>query len=69
MTTGGGLYRYATKDQIQLAGKFNQIPAFRFLGKEETISDLVGEKLSEVYLNAVLKSEFQKRKLFQNFTM
>lgn len=67
LTTGGGLYRYATKDQIQLAGKFNQIPAFRFLGKEETISDLVGEKLSEVYLNAVLKSEFQKKKIIPEF--
>ncbi len=67
LTTGGGLYRYATKDRVKLSGYYNQVPAFIFLGKEETISDLVGEKLSEMYLDQVLKSEFKKFKINPEF--
>lgn len=67
LTTGGGLYRYATKDRVQLTGYYNQVPNLSFLGKEETISDLVGEKLSEQHLQQVLKSEFKKFKINPEF--
>ncbi len=47
LTTGGGLYRYALRDEVEAAGFLRQCPLLRFLGKCDRISDLVGEKLAE----------------------
>jgi hypothetical protein len=54
LTTGGGLYRYQLRDEVQVAGFLNQCPLLRFLGKADRISDLVGEKLAEPHVRAVL---------------
>ena len=47
LTTGGGLYRYASGDLIEVTGFFKNTPCLRFIGKKDQQSDLVGEKLSE----------------------
>lgn len=55
ITTGGGLYRYALGDQVEVTGWFNQAPRLRFLGKSSGVSDLCGEKLHEGFVAACLE--------------
>lgn len=47
LSTGGGLYRYASGDLVRVTGFYGRNPALRFLGRAHRQSDLVGEKLSE----------------------
>jgi len=47
VTTGGGLYRYATSDIVEITDFCDQLPQIRFAGRDSRQSDLVGEKLSE----------------------
>jgi GH3 auxin-responsive promoter len=54
VTTGGGLYRYRLRDRIAVTGYVGQTPCIRFLGKEDGVSDLCGEKLSESFVAGVL---------------
>jgi hypothetical protein len=55
LTTAGGLYRYQLGDEMEVAGFENECPLLRFLGKADSVSDLVGEKLSEPHVRAVLE--------------
>lgn len=48
LTTGGGLYRYRTGDLVRVTGRFRQAPALRFLGRNRRVSDLAGEKITEI---------------------
>lgn len=47
VTTGGGLYRYATTDVVEVTSWAGGLPQLRFLGRSNRQSDLVGEKLTE----------------------
>ena len=47
LTTGGGLYRYASGDLIKVRAYFHQNPCLEFIGRGNKQCDLVGEKLSE----------------------
>ncbi len=58
LTTGGGLYRYQLRDEVQVAGFLGQCPLLRFLGKADRVSDLVGEKLSEPHVHGLLQRVF-----------
>jgi hypothetical protein len=53
-TTAGGLYRYQLRDEIEVVGHRRQCPLLRFRGKCDQVSDLVGEKLAEPHVRAVL---------------
>ncbi len=55
VTTAGGLYRYQLRDEIEVVGFHHQCPLLRFLGKSDQVSDLVGEKLAEPHVRAVLE--------------
>jgi hypothetical protein len=55
VTTAGGLYRYQLRDEVEIVGFHHQCPLLRFLGKSDQISDLVGEKLAEPHVRAVLE--------------
>lgn len=55
VTTAGGLYRYQLRDEIGIVGFSRQCPLLRFLGKSDQVSDLVGEKLAEPHVRAVLQ--------------
>ena len=55
-TTGGGLYRYCTKDIVKVMGFHKSLPLLTFLGRGNRTSDLVGEKVSETHLNALISS-------------
>jgi hypothetical protein len=58
LTTGGGLYRYAMRDEVRVEGFLEQCPLLRFLGKADRISDLAGEKLAEPHVADVLARAF-----------
>ena len=55
VTTAGGLYRYQLRDEIEVVAFHHQCPLLRFLGKSDQIGDLVGEKLAEPHVRAVLQ--------------
>jgi len=46
LTTGGGLYRYCTGDWIICTGYQKSLPCIEFIGRGQSVSDLVGEKLN-----------------------
>lgn len=69
LTTGGGLYRYHLRDEIQVVGHLGQCPLLRFLGKSDNVVDLVGEKLEECHVSEVLARVFQRRKLTPRFVL
>ncbi len=54
LTTAGGLYRYQLRDEVEVVGFHHQCPLLRFVGKSDAASDLVGEKLAEPHVRAVL---------------
>lgn len=56
ITTSGGLYRYRLKDIIQVTGFMGCIPVIKFIGKQDNVSDLFGEKLNELFVKTVLNS-------------
>ncbi len=60
LTTGGGLYRYNTKDMVVLQKYEAQLPYLTFLGKTMDISDLVGEKVSAMHLYPLFQSLLRK---------
>lgn len=51
-TTSGGLYRYLTGDRLKFVGNDSETCYFfDFIGREESESDLVGEKLNEDFIS------------------
>jgi GH3 auxin-responsive promoter len=54
VTTGGGLYRYQLRDRIRVEDFIHSTPSIRFVGKEDSVSDMCGEKLSEGLVADVL---------------
>ncbi len=60
VTTGGGLYRYCLHDTVRVDGFVQRTPSIVFVGKDDNVSDLVGEKLSEGFVASVLERLFVK---------
>jgi hypothetical protein len=56
VTTGGGFYRYQLHDIIEVTGFYNELPQLKFIGKIDSVSDCVGEKLHETLVETVLKN-------------
>ncbi|MBE9115548.1 GH3 auxin-responsive promoter family protein [Lusitaniella coriacea LEGE 07157] len=46
----GGLYRYRMGDRVRISHYYYNTPCLEFLGRTETTSDLVGEKLREDFV-------------------
>lgn len=64
VTTGGGLYRYNLQDRVRVDGFVQMTPSLVFIGKDDRVSDLVGEKLSEGFVATVLLKMFRKEPEF-----
>ncbi|HQF37551.1 MAG TPA: GH3 auxin-responsive promoter family protein [Opitutaceae bacterium] len=47
LTTGGGLWRYRLHDRVKVVDFCHATPCLEFLGKDNAVSDMVGEKLDE----------------------
>jgi hypothetical protein len=54
LTTSAGLVRYRLGDRVRCVGHHKRTPCLRFLGRSGGTSDLVGEKLSPVFVADVL---------------
>ncbi len=54
LTTGGGLYRYALHDRVRVTGFVGRAPCVEFLGKEDHVSDLRGEKLEQSFVQTAI---------------
>lgn len=52
VTTGGGLYRYRLRDRVRIEGFRGTCPVLTFLAKEDSFSDLTGEKLQADFVQA-----------------
>ncbi|MBW4643134.1 MAG: GH3 auxin-responsive promoter family protein [Goleter apudmare HA4340-LM2] len=50
----GGLYRYRIGDRIRVTHYYRQTPCLEFLGRQQAVSDLVGEKLHEAFVHDAL---------------
>jgi hypothetical protein len=55
ITQKGGLYRYCLGDFVQVKGRHYQTPCLEFVGRISTTSDMVGEKLHESVVTAILQ--------------
>ncbi len=69
LTTGGGLYRYQLRDEVEVVGFENQAPLLCFRGKADRVSDLAGEKLAEPFVRAVLDRLFADNGLSPQFSI
>jgi len=69
ITTGGGLYRYRLNDIIKVVGFRQECPLVRFIGKEDKVSDLCGEKLNERHIVEILNGAFEQYQLRSRFFM
>ena len=58
LTTGGGLWRYRLGDRVRVVGFAKKTPLLEFVGKEDCVSDLRGEKLNALFVANAL-SEFE----------
>ena len=69
LTTGGGLYRYAIGDEIEVTGFIRQCPLLRFTGRAGVQSDLVGEKLHEQHVRDAIERSCESLHLEPAFAM
>ncbi len=69
LTTGGGLYRYAIGDEIEVTGFVQQCPLLKFTGRSGAQSDLVGEKLNEQHVQASIMGGCESLGLETTFAM
>ncbi len=58
LTTGGGLYRYRLGDRVRVTGFLERAPCLELLGRDDLVSDLAGEKLSEAFVARALADIF-----------
>jgi hypothetical protein len=69
LTTAGGLYRYQLRDEVEVVGSHHQCPLIAFVGKSDATSDLVGEKLAEPHVRAVLDRLIAAQALQMRFAL
>ena len=69
LTTGGGLYRYRLRDEVEITGFSAECPLLRFLGKADRVVDLVGEKLAESHVRSVLERVFARHRCTATFAL
>lgn len=67
ITTGGGLYRYQLHDIVRVVGFEKKCPILDFIGKDNKVSDLFGEKLNEQYIAEALEGLFSHYNIFPDF--
>ena len=54
VTTGGGLVRYKLGDRVVVSGFCERTPCIEFIGRENTVSDLCGEKLTDAFVRKAI---------------
>jgi len=69
LTTSGGFYRYNLEDVVKVVGFEGQCPLIRFMGRNNNVSDLFGEKLNEYHVANAIRGTFEKSSLAPSFFM
>lgn len=69
MTTGGGLWRYRIGDRVRCVRLAGKTPILEFVGKEDGVSDLKGEKLNPHFVGRALDALRLKHHLGAAFLM
>lgn len=69
LTTGAGLWRYRLHDQVRVDGYCQATPCLTFMGKDNEVSDLVGEKLDERHVAAALAAAERATGMRAEFAM
>ncbi len=69
LTTGGGLTRYQLRDIVRITGFIGTAPCFVFVGKEDLVSDLVGEKLNERFVAGIIDRLETEQEIYFRFAM
>lgn len=69
LTTSGGMYRYRIGDLVEMTGHIGQCPLLRFVGKEDGVVDLVGEKLNNLHVQRAAEMVFAAYGLHPRFWM
>jgi hypothetical protein len=69
LTTGGGLYRYRLHDVVEVLDRVRQCPLIRFIGRQELVSDWVGEKLNDAFVAHVLADASASLSVSPRFAM
>ncbi len=69
VTTAAGLYRYQLQDRVQVSGMFRRTPTIEFIGKEDSISDYRGEKLSDSFVGDRLRRLLEQQRIEPAFAM
>lgn len=57
ISQSGGLYRYRLGDKVQVIDFFKATPCLEFIGRTDDTSDLVGEKLTESFIESFFKQK------------
>jgi hypothetical protein len=61
VTTGGGLYRYRLGDLVEVVGFERGCPLIRFVGREDRVVDLRGEKLNDRFVSERVRRVLERR--------
>ena len=69
VTTAGGLWRYHLRDRVQVTGFCGRTPSLRFLGRNGNVSDLFGEKLSEIFVTEAVRETLFSLNTTTNFVL
>lgn len=69
LTTSGGLYRYELGDIVEVLGFEAQCPIISFVGKQSSVVDVCGEKLTEIEVGEAAQRVFTKFGTPPNFWM
>jgi len=56
VTTSSGLYRYFMNDIVKVTGKYRETPTFEFIQKGKGVTNITGEKLSEIQVIQAVKN-------------
>ncbi|MFA5093752.1 MAG: GH3 auxin-responsive promoter family protein [Candidatus Omnitrophota bacterium] len=69
VTTSGGLYRYRMFDIVEVVGFEKGCPRLKFIGKEEVVSDLFGEKVNALHVASILGKLFNEHSFIPSFLL
>jgi hypothetical protein len=69
VTTGAGLWRCRLHDEVRVTGFIGATPCLEFLGRDNAVSDWVGEKLSDADAAVAISDAIAKTGVHLSFAM
>ena len=69
VTTNAGLYRYNTNDIVEVTGFYHKIPIVRFVGRINSFSDIVGEKLKNSFVEKQVLTTLEENNIKGEFLL